>query len=385
MLVFPQSKQVVMDLVLVCGLGTGGETGQKVSKSCAALRVASSVRSIRRLIQSLVAKVPDSAPMNCPRWLLNDNVDQTQRVLASSYYAHVCALDLPFFDQELLEGRSFLFFKFFEEHLDSLKLQIKSSFEADGGVMAGQWYEIDGRVLEAKQGGISVAKSSVGGTSAKTPAKSRSGVGSQLKGIFFFFLGIVVEDDQKFRTTAKNPAQASMVGLKMTPVMLSAQLPDLQVLADDLAEVGVRVEEATRLDQGEGDGDAGAKDAGDGGKSSKKKPAGQKPKADQPETARRHQQSAALLKQAEVQWIADLDKVGALVNKSNRILQTLLKQTDRWPAEVKMGPLDILNANALAKFFNPAYGINDKAAAVGEWLISSSSGAAAVIPEGSLK
>jgi hypothetical protein len=87
MMAFPVTKQAALDdLILVsCSLA---EPSVKVEHCDAALRVAYSARSVKRIIQTLITKYPDTASSNCPGLLLNESSNQMECSLASSYYAH---------------------------------------------------------------------------------------------------------------------------------------------------------------------------------------------------------------------------------------------------------------------------------------------------------
>jgi hypothetical protein len=391
MMVFPITKQAALDYVALVGCSSA-ESSVKVEHCYAALRVAYSVRSVKRIIQTSMAKYPDTAPSNCPGLLLNESSNQTQRSLASSYYTHVCSLDLPYFDQEILEMRSYLFYKFFEDQFDCFKLTYKLTLDADAGMLSGQWYEVATKDLQTRtrfpdQGGraSSVAKSAVSIRSSTSSSSLRkSGGGSRgagsgvLRGILHFFFGIMVENDdpKKRPPLAKGQSAPPPVptSLKMTPLVITAQLSDLQTMCEDFAELGLRLNEAAKFELAEADSEpvVVSKETPDTSKGSKRKQP-QKPQkvVERPEASLLKHQAELITKRAELQWSLSVSKAELVFSKSNRTVAALMNQKDRWPPEAKITGIEMANALPISHFFNAAYGIHEKAGQFGDWLTNS--------------
>ena len=76
---------------------------------------------------------------------LSDTADQNMRQLATAYYARVCSLDLSIFDTKILETRTMLFFRCFEEQCASFNsiTAIPDSRQALNYI-TGQCYKNDG-------------------------------------------------------------------------------------------------------------------------------------------------------------------------------------------------------------------------------------------------
>jgi hypothetical protein len=320
MLVFPLTRQGIMDFVTLTGVAFG-EPPTRTEQSFTALKVAFAVKSIKRVIQALIARLPNSPPLNCPNLLLNDNVDQPIRGIASNYYAHVCALELPFFDLELLELRSFLFFKFFEDQLDCLKLTQKPSVEQDVGLILGQWYGVEGRLTEVRKPlvGHSVSGRSASASTVATKAKTRSSFGSsQIREAVYFFFGLVIDDPR--RRPGSGKAAPPPAGIRVVPLVLAAQQPDLQNLRDDFADIAHKREESAKMAQSEVEAEAAPppKEAtAEAGKGKKKPPPKPVKTPDAPEIGPLHRQAEALAKRAELQWEVALNKAELVIRKSN--------------------------------------------------------------------
>jgi hypothetical protein len=135
MMVFPITKQPALDCLALVGCSLA-ESSVKVEQRYTALRVAYSVRSVKRIIQTLITKYLDMELSNCPDLLLKESSNQTKCSLACSYYGQAYSLDRPDFDQEILDIRSYLFYKFFEDQLDCFKLIYKLTLDADAGKLS---------------------------------------------------------------------------------------------------------------------------------------------------------------------------------------------------------------------------------------------------------
>jgi hypothetical protein len=151
MMVFAITKQAARDCLALVGCSLA-ESSVKVEQCYTALRVAYSVRSVKQIIQTLIAKYLNTALSNCPDLLLNESSNQTQCSFACSYCAHACSLEVPYFDQEILGIRSYLSSRFFEGQFDCFKVSFKLALDADGGRLSGQWYEINTKDLQTSTG-----------------------------------------------------------------------------------------------------------------------------------------------------------------------------------------------------------------------------------------
>jgi hypothetical protein len=49
---------------------------------------------------------------------------------------------MPYLDQEILDMRSYWFYKFFEDHFDCFKLSYKLTLDSDAGRLSGKWCEV---------------------------------------------------------------------------------------------------------------------------------------------------------------------------------------------------------------------------------------------------
>jgi hypothetical protein len=100
----------------------------------------------------LIDKYLDTAPSNWTDLLLNERSNQTQSSLACSYYTHACSLDISYFDQEILDIKSYFFYKFFEDQSDCFKLNYNAASDADAARVSGQWHEVDRKDLQTSTG-----------------------------------------------------------------------------------------------------------------------------------------------------------------------------------------------------------------------------------------
>ena len=392
LMIYPAAQQSVMDLVFLSGIAQI-ESAQRLEKSCAALRLAHSVRSSRRILQALIAKCPDTPPLNSPVILLNDNPDESLRSIAAIYYAHACSLDLPLFDTELLDMRSYLFFKCFEEHLDAFKLTGKESVVEPGSVV-GQWYEMSAKPVAKKSiqdnstivtrstraSVFSSATSKFSMGSGKTNASQSRASPSAARGRTFFFLGLVSEhevEEQKKKPPAKG-AVATPVATssdKLIPIVIAGNYNDLKQISDEFAAIGIDVEDANRMDgiDSEAANLGNTKDSSRDPAKAKKKPAGKGKGADEGEPTPLHNQAEIQKKQAELTWTVTVNKFETLMDKSNKILAELVASTtgiQRWPASTKVTHLEFNSAFLLSRLTNPESGISERAPQLAEWLAS---------------
>jgi hypothetical protein len=201
-----------------------------------------------------------------------------------------------------------------------------------------------------------------------------------LRGVLHFFFGVVVENDDPKRKAlpakGQSPPPPVSPSIKMTPLVMAGQLSDLQTICDDFADTGLRLDEAAKFDLAEADSEAAvaSKETPDTSKGSRRKPP-QKPQkaADQPETSLLKRQAELITKRAELQWTLSVGKAELVFSKSNRIVATLVNQKDRWPPEAKMTGIEMASALPISHFFNPDYGIHEKAGQFAEWLTNSAS------------
>ena len=387
LMIYPAAQQAVMDLVFLSGIAQM-ESGQRLEKSYIALRLAHSVRSAKRILQALIAKCPVSPPMNCPTILLNDNPDESLRSIAAIYYAHVCSLDLPLFDTELLDMRSYLFYKCFEDHLECFKLSGRDNIIEPGSVM-GQWYEISAKPVVKKSVAdnatiltrstrssmFSAATSKFSGSSGKTNSSQSRSSSSAIRGRMFFFLGLVseheVEEQKQKKPPAKGaPAPVSVATDKLIPLVLAGNYPDLKSLCDEFAAIGLDVEDANRMDGAENEPPPpistkeSARDA-----KAKKKPV--KGKTEEPEPTLLHNKAELQKKKAELDWAVTVNKFEAFLDKSNKIITELIAAStgvQRWPSSVKLANIEFNSAFLLSRMLNPDSGICERAPPLAEWL-----------------
>lgn len=391
--VHPASQQSVLDLALLAGVGTS-DLAKRVEQSLSILTIASAVRSAKRFIQSLIAQSPETVPTTCPTLLMNDNKDQKLRDIAAAYYSHVCSLDLPIFDTRISELRTLFFFRCFEEQCSSFK-SIQTAGEnlsLEAGQVVGQWYQVDAKLFRDSAAddisindGITTVKSSyitqqttrssfTAVSTASSMAKRRAAI---LKGSLYFFMGIIVDVDETKRPKPVKGAGSSLApvssdAVRLTPVMLAAQLNDLVTTSNEMAEVGLGIEEAHRMENVEGgielpiqqkDVDATAR--------LKRKLKSTKSVEQVGTVSLLKNQAAETMRNAEAKWGISLHKAEHIFNKSNRIIGYLVEQKNKWPTVVKMTGIDITSATTLSHFFNPTYGINEKAPQLANWLDSS--------------
>jgi hypothetical protein len=378
--VHPGSEQSVLDLALLCGV-MATEPAKRVEQSFATLSVAAAVRSARRFVQSLIASSPDQPASSCPMLLLNENKDQKLRGIAASYYSHVCSLGLPFFDTRILELRTLFFFKCFEEQCASFKALQKSTepVVAEPGQVVGQWYKIDGSVFKGRiesgpaDGATTTRSTKTLSTSktASTRATTASGAtrtAALLRGTLYFFLGIVADADEAKKKALKTSGSQSDSG-KVSPIIVAAQHNDLQTLSDEMAEIGLQLNEANRMENAETGEVTQQKDQGDTARGRGRRSVRGGKGADQAGgNSLLKGQAQSALKNAQIHWHLSIHKAETIFNKSNRIIGLLAGQRNRWPSEVKMSAIEMTAATTLSHFFNPQYGINEKAPQLAEWL-----------------
>ncbi|KAK8887597.1 hypothetical protein M9Y10_038648 [Tritrichomonas musculus] len=434
--VHPISQQLILDLSILSGVSLTQNINDRTKRlelSLATLNVAYAVRTSRRFVQSLIATSPDSYPQafSCPLLIFNDNKGCKFREIAASYYANVCSLDLPLFDTEMTEMRTLLCFKCFEDQLSSFKSLYNSNENAvltmDAGQIVGQWYKADANIFTqhvvnsiSPPGNASAINSARSGSTRKRGLDSStvasrntnksnvslsargSNVGIRkagsktmmLKGTLFFFIGIIVEYEEKEKEKKKSPTKSPKNGnnndenagsgksdpVKLIPLMIAAQQNDLKTCCSDLAEIGVQIDEAARLESPEAAGDEAPNRDGNipgsaRNKGKKKNDQKNEEKESQKYTAAAllKNQASELLSNAQTKWNSALLKAETVFNKSNRIIGYLVENKDKWPSEVKMNGIEMANSTALSHFFNTQYGINEKAPQLAEWLSKSCS------------
>lgn len=424
--VHPASQQCSLDFAVLAGV-SANDTNKKLEQSISALLIASVVRSSRRYIQSLIAQSSNSAPTQaCPTLLLNENKGQNMRSIAAAYYAHVCSLELPIFDAEILEMRTLLYFKCFEDLCTPFKTlhRVAEQVQLENGHIVGQWYQVDSKIFKGNQSlditGRSIktgADKSTIGSRLRTPSNSgtrtitstitssrastaysgrrKSGFNNNngsLKGALLFFIGLIVDIDDSnskkkgTKGTAKEGKDLSLnlsttasaiinegTG-KILPFSLIAQNNDLRTTSNEMAEIGLNLDEAARLESAEAQGDAPPqREEKESVDSKKKKSRSSKTKTVANQEVAQNvsllkNQANIELKNAELKWNVSIHRAAAVFNKSNRIATILADQKNQWPIEYKLDGIDISNATMLSHFFNTQYGINEKAPQFAEWI-----------------
>ncbi|OHS95868.1 hypothetical protein TRFO_10273 [Tritrichomonas foetus] len=391
--VHPESQQSILDFAVLAGVSSN-ENGKRLEQSLAILSVASAVRSSRRFIQSLIAQSPDAPPSgSCPFLLLNDHKDQKLRGIAAAYYSHVCSLDLPFFDTEIYEMRTLLYFKCFEEQCTSFKSlqQASEQLTLDAGQVVGQWYQVDSKIFKlgdgmtsenvtiANRSSTAISRTSFSRSSrTSTTASGRRGQRSaNLKGSLYFFIGVIVDLDEAAKkkppTSKGGSTSIPNDSIKLTPLMIAAQQNDLRSVSNEMSEVGLELEEATRMESSDAQCEAPPQCEPQETPDAKRKRSRQaKSKAASPEVTQNvsllKNQAQLAMKNAEIKWKLTLHKAESIFNKSNRIISFLVEQRNRWPTEVKMDAVEMSNATTISHFFNTQYGINEKSPQLAEWL-----------------
>jgi hypothetical protein len=163
----------------------------------------------------------------------------------------------------------------------------------------------------------------------------------------------------------ENPKRKIVPGVKdpirLTPIVIAAQLADLKSLYEEIAEVGLAVDEATRMESIESE--IQGQEAAASEQKGKRRPTTVKVVKPPDHENRLHQQALIVLKQAQLKWTVVLSKVEAILNKSNRLLGRVNEKLKG------QGTLDIANAKALANFFSLEFGIYEKAPALVDYLI----------------
>ncbi|OHS98085.1 hypothetical protein TRFO_35548 [Tritrichomonas foetus] len=419
----PASKECINDLVLLAGLSSNEEKRVCLSKS--AIVLSSSVHTAQRLIQSMIAQAATTAPLYCPSLLMNDNKDQTMRGLADAYYSHACSLDLPLFDTELLEHRTYLFYKCFEDKLTSFKLNSPkesastvatsasntltsssaffSGSTIEPGSVLGIWYPVDSSIMKncnnsnipIASGNASLAATATRASSSFTMStrtsisnspspKKKGAIG--IRGSLYFFLGIVIAEspeNSKKKSGVNMTASGSLDASSDIPIIIAAQGTELSTSCSELMEIGLNLDEAAHLDSAEIDGESPQVPKDAGGDPKKKRGPSKGSKSDSCNIPYLRNQADILRKTAEVQWGTALHKVETILNKSNRIIGAITEMKNRWPTEVKISGIDIASAYSLSHFLNIHFGINEKCNSLSEWLQSfvSQSSPPPAIPE----
>jgi hypothetical protein len=365
--VHPASQQAVLDLALLSGV-VSFETPERLQQSFVSLSVASAVRSSRRFIQSLIASSADVPPTTCPALLLNENKGQNLRGIAAAYYAHVCSLDLPIFDTGVLELRTLFFFRCFEEQCKSFKALAKDaeSITVETGHIVGQWYKVDARIFKTADAPPESTVATTRTISAGAPAGRKGGRDGILKGSLYFFLGIVVDQDDTKKKSGRGVSSSPESTGRFLPLTVAAQFNDLRRTSDAMSEIGLCLEEAQRFENSDANAQA-TRDQQDS--KSKRKHVKQIKIIEQPPAGailKGHGQ--AIFKDAEVRWRVALHQAEIVFNKSNRIISLIADQRNSWPAEIRMNNVEIANANALSHLFNTEYGISESVPQLATWI-----------------
>lgn len=405
-IVNPESEQCILDYSFLVGISSNSK---KLELSFLALQAASVIRSSHRFIQSLIVQCPNNnqPPTTCPSLLLNENKDAKLRTIAASYYSHVCGLNVPYFDSEILEMRTLFYFKCFEEQCNQFKVMQKSADQIasmEAGQILGQWYLIDSKLLNSSNAtpattGKSMLSSrrppsqatSRGFTSNCTTisrpstamSRTRNTAKSISKGSLSFFICIIINGDENPikkvpKSTTKNKDLSSTNSSltenvnRFIPLLLVSQAPDLREITNDMAEVGLALEDVNRMESSEAQGEAPPPKEEKDDPKKKRKPATKTKSMTNTET---HQpvsllknQAQISLTNADIKWKDASHKAVALFNKSNRIFGTITQQKNRYPAQVSMDTIEMSNSTMLSHFFNTQYGINEKAPQFAEWL-----------------
>lgn len=164
--------------------------------------------------------------------------------------------------------------------------------------------------------------------------------------------------------------------IRLTPLMIAAQQNDLKGCCAGLAEIGVQIEEAARLESPEAACDAPPRRDGNEPGSARKRASKKQNKNDNDESESQKYSAANLLKKqanelvqdANSKWGEALHKAENVFNKSNRIIAYLTESRDKWPTEMKITGIEMSQSTGLSHFFNTQYGINEKVPQLAEWL-----------------
>jgi hypothetical protein len=371
--VHPASQQAVLDLTLLSGV-VSSEYPARVERSLSILSVASAVRSSRRFIQSLISTTPATPPVNCPTLLLNENKGQTLRGIAAAYFAHVCSLDIPFFDTSLTELRTLFFFRCFEEQCKSFK-SLTAQAEAvtvESGHIAGQWYRADPKLFTPAMGtprGTTTAtgRSTSGKTSTRTTSTRTTGGRKRrnagfLKESLYFFMGVIVEAEEARKPTKVPSPVADRA--RLVPLRIVAQMGDLKRAADAMAQVALDLDEGQKLATAEGIAPPPREPEP---KFRRRPPKGKTVEIMAPAITLKDQAQVAN-RNAELHWIVAVRLGETVFDKSNRFATLLGTQKNVWPGEVRMGNVDISSAGALSHLFNVDFGIRETDPQLANWL-----------------
>jgi hypothetical protein len=189
-------------------------------------------------------------------------------------------------------------------------------------------------------------------------------------------MGIIVDTDESKRKvmTAKQPAISAPDTIKLMPIMFTAQFQDLQGTSDEMAGIGLEMEEANRMENAETGVDM-----------SQQKEQLESVRLRSRRTSRQTKlleplstisllkgQAQSALSSAALHWKLAVRKAEGVFTRSGQICGLLANQRNRWQTEIKMSGIDITSAPALSHLFNPQYGINEKAPQVTEWLSKNS-------------
>ena len=342
-------------------------------KTLSTLMVAHAVKTSRRFIQSLVAECQDTVATNCPQLLQNDNKDQTQRGLAAAYYSHVCSLDQPLFDCTLIEARTSLFFRCFEEQCAVFKsLGQPPDNNQETNYVVGQWYKVDSRAMKVENSDEGMTNAThtartgmtpgtiTSGTSRATTATGARNKSSQISGIYYYFLGAVTLDEEHKGS-----------GIRIIPTVIVAQASEISELNTEMSDVGLTLQEVGHMEKVVG--------------------AVEVPQKEVPEKISRKKSSVKLLKstsflhsatssttnlsnaltplrnQVEVatksalsKWNVAVHKLEALLTKSAKLVTQMTTKGGRFRGEVKANSLSNNSATALSHLLSLQFGICEK-------------------------
>lgn len=368
--VHPMAQQTILDYSILAGISSNDD-GKRVNRSYSALATAYAVKSSRRFIQSIISQQPETPPQGISVFLANDNKDATARALAASYYAHVCLLDIPLFDTEVLEIRTLLFFKAFEYECSSFKTLSRPQDQPlpDPGTIIGQWYRIDARLFRTTDQvhetmtirSARTTTTTTSGYTSSSRATTSSGTrgASSFKGTLYFFMGVATDPE----TEPKKP-------LIYVPFMYVAQFNDIKTICNEMAEVEIEIEEAKNM------ANAGRDDVGTGkdyDRSGRRKSPVRIPlkgSGEQSQVFLLKNQVNLALKNAELKWEVAIHKFEAAINKSSKIVNSLENTKLRWTQDVKVTGIDRDSANTISHMFSVQYGVNDKDINLTKWIIS---------------
>lgn len=373
--VHPASQQAILDLVLLVGLSQAENNRRE--RTLSVLTIAHAVKTSRRFIQSLVSECPDSPSTTCPQLLQNDNNSNSARNLAAAYYSHVCSLDQPIFDASLIESRTFLFFRCFEEQCAVFKsLSQPNETNLDAGYVVGQWYKVDSRAMKVESGddnATQTIRTARTGMTGMTPRTTTSGASrattatggrsksSGVSGIFYYWLGTVTLEEE-----AKN------TGMRIAPVIIVAQANDISELNAEMSDVGLTLQELSHMEKVAGTTEVPTTKEGPE-KLTRKKTSVKLMKStssflhtstssaniNNVLTPLKNQVEQAS-KSATAKWGVAQHKLEALLTKSAKLVAKITTKGGRWRGEIKANALAKESAVAISHLLSLQFGICEK-------------------------